>query len=151
MNPRAIEVRQATVADLDALVPLFDAYRRFYRRPGAPERARAFLLDRFIHLESVIFLAFVEGAAVGFAQLYPSFSSVSMARIYILNDLFVTPDSRARGTGAALLQAAADYGRRTGAVRLVLSTEETNATAQSVYEKNGWKRDTAFRVYELTL
>jgi hypothetical protein len=34
-----IEVRQATVADLNRLIPLFDAYRRFYRHPTEPLRS----------------------------------------------------------------------------------------------------------------
>jgi GNAT superfamily N-acetyltransferase len=151
MNEPEIEVRQATVEDLDLVAPLFDAYRQFYRQPSDPERARRFLLDRFSHNQSVIFLAFADGAAIGFTQLYPSFSSVRMARIFILNDLFLAPEARRRGAGSALLEAAAEYGRRVGAVRLVLSTEATNATAQAAYEKMGWKRDTAFWVYELSL
>jgi hypothetical protein len=73
------EVRQATVADLDLLVPLFDAYRQFYRQPSHPGQARQFLRERFEHDQSVIFLAFADGAAVGFSQLYPSFSSGAMA------------------------------------------------------------------------
>jgi GNAT superfamily N-acetyltransferase len=151
MATPALEVRQATVADLDAIVPLFDAYRQFYRAPSDTERARRFLRERFEHNQSVIFLAFDGGRAVGFTQLYPSFSSVSMARIFVLNDLFVAPEARGRRAGAALLDAAADYGRRVGAVRLALSTELTNTTAQGVYEKRGWKRDTVFCFYELRL
>jgi GNAT superfamily N-acetyltransferase len=144
-------VRQATIADLDNLIPLFDAYRQFYRQPSDPERARRFLLGRFEHNQSVIFIAFEDGAAIGFTQLYPSFSSVGMARIFILNDLFVSPETRRRGVGAALLHAAAEYGRRLAAIRLVLSTEVINANAQSLYEKTGWKRDTVFCVYQLAL
>ena len=150
MEP-AVEIRQATVADLDRLVPLFDAYRQFYRHPSDLARARRFLLDRFEHNQSIIFLAWDRAAAVGFTQLYPSFSSGAMARIFVLNDLFVTPGARRRGTASALLQAAARYGQRFGAVRLVLSTEVTNTKAQALYESLGWKRDTAFYVYELPL
>jgi GNAT superfamily N-acetyltransferase len=151
MTTGEVEVRQATVADLDRVVPLFDAYRQFYRLPSEPERARRFLRERFEHDQSVIFLAFHEAAAVGFTQLYPSFSSGAMARIFILNDLFVSPEARRRGTGSALLGAAAGYGRRSGALRLVLSTEIANIAAQSVYGKLGWKRDTVFCVYQLAL
>jgi ribosomal protein S18 acetylase RimI-like enzyme len=151
MTTHGIEVRQATVGDLDLLVPLFDAYRQFYRQPSDPERARRFLLERFEHNQSVIFLAFDGGVVVGFTQLYPSFSSGAMRRIFVLNDLFVTPETRRRGTGSALLRAAAEYGQRVGALRLVLSTEVGNATAQSVYERLGWKRDTVFCVYQLVL
>jgi GNAT superfamily N-acetyltransferase len=137
MTTRGVEVRQATVADLNLLVPLFDAYRQFYRQPAEPERARRFLLERFELNQSVILLALEDAAAIGFTQLYPSFSSGAMARIFILNDLFVAPQARRRGVGSALLQAAAHHGRRLGALRLVLSTEITNTIAQSVYEGTG--------------
>ena len=151
MTTHEVAIRQATVADLDLLVPLFDAYRQFYRQPSEPERARHFLLKRFELNQSVIFLAFEDSSAIGFAQLYPSFSSGAMARIFILNDLFVAPKSRRQGAASALLQAAAEHGRRVGALRVVLSTEITNTTAQSAYERLGWKRDAVFCVYQLAL
>jgi ribosomal protein S18 acetylase RimI-like enzyme len=149
-NP-GIAVRQATVADLDLLVPLFEAYRQFYRQPSDPDRARQFLLERFEHNQSVIFLAFSTGVAIGFTQLYPIFSSTAMRRIFILNDLFVAPEARRSKAGSALLQTAAEYGQRVGALRLKLSTELNNTTAQSVYESLGWKRDTVFCGYQLEL
>ena len=148
---RSLVIRQATVSDLDGLVPLFDGYRQFYRQASEPDRIRKFLLDRFEHNQSVIFVAVKDGTAVGFTQLYPSFSSGALARIFILNDLFVDPGARLIGTASALLQAAAEYGRRVGALRLVLSTEVTNIPAQSLYEKLGWKRNTEFCTYQITL
>jgi GNAT superfamily N-acetyltransferase len=146
MNPT---VRQATAFDIDDLTPLFDAYRQFYRQPSEPERIRRFLLDRFEHNQSVIFIAESDGVAIGFTQLYPSFSSGALARIYVLNDLFVGPIGRRAGAGTAPLHAAADYARRVGALRLVLSTELTNTAAQALYEKLGWKRNTDFCNYQL--
>lgn len=151
MNPMQVLIRQATVADLDRLVPLFDGYRQFYGRQSEPEPIRLFLRDRFEHNQSVIFLAERGDSAVGFTQLYPSFSSGALRRIFILNDLFVDPEARQGGVGAALLEAAADYGRRVGALRLELSTKVTNQTAQALYQKLGWHRDTEFYTYELTL
>jgi ribosomal protein S18 acetylase RimI-like enzyme len=147
----SVEVRRATVADLDLVAPLFDAYRQFYRQPSDPERARRFLVDRLERDESVILLVLDAASAIGFTQLYPSFSSGAMARILILNDLFVAPEARRQGAASALLKAAAEYGQAIGAVRLVLSTEVTNRAAQSLYEAMGWKRDTAFCVYQLVL
>jgi ribosomal protein S18 acetylase RimI-like enzyme len=151
VNLPKVDVRAATLDDLDVLVVLFDGYRQFYRQTSDLERAREFLADRLARRESTIFLACAGGRAVGFTQLYPSFSSVAMAPVLILNDLFVAAEARRSGAGAALLQAAADYGRSVGAVRLVLSTEVDNATAQSVYERNGWRRDTRFVSYQLAL
>lgn len=151
MTRSEIELRQATVEDLDLVVPLFDAYRQFYRQPGDPDGARRFLRERFVQNQSVIFLASGGGTSIGFAQLYPSFSSGAMRRIFVLNDLFVAPEARGRGVGSALLHAAAEYGRGHGAIRLVLSTEIGNTAARAVYERMGWKRDTLFCVYELAL
>jgi hypothetical protein len=49
-----IAVRQATIGDLELLVPLFDAYRQFYRKVSDMALARQFLLERFQHNQSVI-------------------------------------------------------------------------------------------------
>ena len=150
-NSAEVEVRRASVTELSLLAPLFDAYRRFYRQPSEPERARRFLQERLEKSESVIFLAFEGAVAIGFTQLYPSFSSGAMAQILILNDLFVVPEARRRGAASALLEAAAGYGRSTGVLRLVLSTEIANTAAQSLYESKGWVRDTVFCAYQLTV
>ena len=145
-----ITIRQAAIDDLDAVAPLFDAYRQFYGRPSDPEGARAFLDDRLQRRESVVFLAFDGEQAVGFTQLYPSFSSVSMAPIVILNDLYVDARARQRGVGTQLLAAAVEHARSVGAIRLTLTTTTTNLTAQRVYEAAGWKRDDVFYVYNFT-
>ncbi len=147
-----ISVRQAVLADLDTLAALFDSYRQFYGRNADLSGARSFLCDRFNHGESVIFLAFDGGGtAAGFTQLYPSFSSTAMARIFVLNDLFVQASARQQGVGTCLLAAAADYARSVSAVRLTLSTATTNETAQAVYAAAGWERDAQFHVYNLAV
>ena len=140
------EVRtvRAELDDLDALVPLFDGYREFYGQRSDPDEARAFLAERFTRGESVIFLAVVDGAIVGFTQLYPLFSSVSMKRLWLLNDLFVSADARKSGAGRALLERAERWAAETGAKGLTLSTQITNTTAQRLYEACGWTRDDEF-------
>src|SRR5260370_1344448 len=147
-----VTVRQATIFDLDLIVPLFDAYRQFYRKQSDLGLARRFLLERFQHNQSIVFLALLpDGSAVGFTQLFPSFSSASAARIFILNDLYVQPEARRKRVGALLLAAAASFGRAVGAVRLTLSTEVTNEAAQALYETERWTRQTDFYVYNLAL
>ena len=151
-EPSDVAVRQATIFDLELIVPLFDAYRQFYRRPSDPDLARRFLLERFQHHESIIFVAVSrEGSALGFTQLFPSFSSLAAERSFILNDLFVSPEARRNRVGSMLLEAAARFGREVGAVRLTLSTEVTNHTAQALYEREGWRRQTEFYFYDLAL
>jgi ribosomal protein S18 acetylase RimI-like enzyme len=146
-------VTRAGSPDLDQVAPLFDAYRRFYEQPSEPGRVRAFLTDRLRNQDSVILLARLEATApaVGFTQLYPTFSSVSIGRAFVLNDLFVDPTAQGRGIGEALLQAAARIARATGALYLELETGVTNLAAQRLYERLGWKRETAFHRYGLDL
>jgi len=147
-----IAIRQATIHDLDAIVPLFDAYRQFYKRPADPQRAREFLAERFRHHESIVFLAFdAGGAAVGFTQLYPLFSSVSATRKYLLNDLYVVPQARRSGAARGLIEAATHFARANGAASMSLSTAVDNAAAQRLYESLGWERDTSYYEYNLTL
>jgi GNAT superfamily N-acetyltransferase len=143
------EVRtvRAELHDLDALVPLFDGYRRFYAQRSDPDGARAFLADRMKRGESVIFLAVVDGTIVGFTQLYPQFSSVSMQKLWLLNDLFVAADARTSGAGRALLERAERWAAETGAKGLTLSTQITNLTAQRLYEASGWTKDDEFIHY----
>ncbi|HKX35201.1 MAG TPA: GNAT family N-acetyltransferase, partial [Rhizorhapis sp.] len=102
-------VRAAGLHDLDLVVPLFDGYRQFYGRTSDEILARTFLRERMGRKESVIFLAEADGRAVGFTQLYPSFTSTGAARIWILNDLFVDPQSRGRGIASLLLEAAVTF------------------------------------------
>jgi GNAT superfamily N-acetyltransferase len=143
------EVRtvRAELHDLDALVPLFDGYRRFYAQRADPDGARAFLADRLKRGESVIFVAVVDGTIVGFTQLYPLFSSVSLKKLWLLNDLFVAADARTSGAGRALLERAERWAAETGAKGLTLSTQLTNLTAQRLYEACGWTKDDEFIHY----
>ncbi|MBS0432640.1 MAG: GNAT family N-acetyltransferase [Proteobacteria bacterium] len=145
-------VMQATLDDLDALAPLFDAYRVFYGKPSDASKARDFLRERLGLRESVVFLARdATGAAQGFTQLYPCFSSVGARRLWILNDLFVAESARGHGVARALMDAARKHALRTGAIRLVLQTARDNAPAQALYESLGYLRSEGMYEYSLEL
>jgi ribosomal protein S18 acetylase RimI-like enzyme len=147
-----IATRLATLDDLDRVATLFDAYRQFYRQPADRPRAREFIQERLQRHESVLLVAETapEGV-VGFCQLYPLFCSVRAVRMYVLYDLFVTPEARGTGAGRALMLAAEEHAAGSGASRLELSTARTNTVAQSLYESLGWVRDEAFFVYSKNL
>ncbi len=147
----AVIIERATLADLDRVVPLFDAYRQFYRQPSEPDRVRGFLADRLRNGDSIVLLAAKAGVAVGFVQLYPMYSSVSIGRSFVLNDLFVAEAGRGHGVGRALLERAAAVGREAGALYLELATAVTNHPAQRLYDRAGWTRDTEFHHYALDL
>lgn len=148
----ATTIRRASAADVDAIAPLFDAYRQFYRKPTDLVTATAFLTARLERGESTILAAYDQaGDVLGFTQIYPGFSSVSAAPAMVLNDLFVIPDARRRGIGRLLIDAAVDFARAQGACHIALSTEIANARAQALYEAAGWKRETEFYTYGYSL
>lgn len=144
-----LDLRRAAAPDLDDLCRLFAGYLRFYDKPVDESRVRDFLSARMQAGESVVFIARRDGSALGFVQLYPAWSSLSQARSWILNDLFVDPAARGGGVARALMQAARSLGADTGAVELMLQTARTNASAQRLYESLGWQRDDDFLVYTL--
>jgi GNAT superfamily N-acetyltransferase len=146
---QSFEIIRATPEHLDLAVPLFDGYRRFYGQARDLEGSRIFLRERMARDESVLFLAVEGTVGFGFTQLYPSFSSVSMQRLWILNDLFVVPEARGRGVAVALLEEARQLAVRTRAVGLELATATDNHAAQRLYENLGWERDEAFHHYSL--
>ena len=149
----SVTIRPATPSDLERIAPMFDAYRQFYGKPADLDRARDFIRERLARGESVIFLAEDEsGGALGFVQLFPSFTSVEARRLWVLNDLFVAEEARGRGVGRALMNAAREHAVRTGAKRLTLETMEDNERAWSLYEALGYvKSEPNVRYYTLEL
>ena len=97
------EIIRASPGHLELMVPLFDAYRQFYKQRSDVAGSREFLRERLEHGESVVFLAMRNGDAVGFMQLYPSFDSIAMKRLWVLNDLFVVPEVRQSGVAKLLM------------------------------------------------
>lgn len=146
-----IIIKQADIADLDEAAVLFNAYREFYGQQPDLEGARAFLFERTAYRQSVIFIARDEasGKAAGFTQLYPVFSSVSMERVLVLNDLFVAEAFRKRGVAQRLLDAAKAYAVSVRAKGLELSTAMDNEAAQRLYEASGYERDESYYHYFL--
>ena len=142
-----LNVRQASFSDLEPLADLFDQYREFQGKPSDLAAAREFLRARFDHGESIAFLAFVGTEPMGFAQLYPSWSSTALARVFVLNDLFVVPRGRRTGVASGLLAAAEHYAWSQGAVRVSLNVGEGNAPGQALYVARGWIRGDQFHAY----
>ncbi len=141
----------ANIEHLEALSVLFDQYRVFYQQASDLDGARLFLEKRFGDRDSIIFAASDSEQLVGFTQLYPSFSSVSMKRVWILNDLFVTFSHRNKGVARLLMAIARQYAEETGAIRIILATQQSNYAAQALYESLGYEKDEVFDHYSLRL
>jgi ribosomal protein S18 acetylase RimI-like enzyme len=143
-----VTVIRAELSDVLYAAQLFAAYREFYGEPFDPSAAGAFLASRIVRDESIVLLGLDDDEVVGFAQVYPTFSSIRLASVWVLNDLFVV--EHARGTGAVdeLLETVLTMARAAGAASVQLSTAHDNHRAQAVYERHGYRLDEVFRTYE---
>jgi GNAT superfamily N-acetyltransferase len=145
------QIREATADDLPRLAPLFDAYRVFYGQVPNPYVAHLFLNERMRRHESKIFIALDTEShqTVGFAQLYPGFSSIRVARTWILEDIYVREDARRQGMATALMTHAEAFAKASGAVGIILNTARANVPAQELYARRGYVRDEEFLTYNL--
>ncbi|RHW37491.1 GNAT family N-acetyltransferase [Lysinibacillus yapensis] len=146
-----MEIIKASIEDLEGVSNLFNLYRMFYQQPSDLGGAKAFIKKRIESKESVIFVVKDQQKYLGFAQLYPTFSSISMKKAWILNDLYVEGEARKQGIGELLLNKTKDFAIETGAKSISLSTTPDNFSAQRLYEKKGYKRDSQFYHYEINL
>jgi ribosomal protein S18 acetylase RimI-like enzyme len=143
-----VDIKRIGLDEVDAVTELFLGYLEFYKRPTERELAKAFLMERLKRDESVILAARMENEPpLGFVQVYRSFSSVSMAPVWILNDLFVIPEARRLGVGRALVGMVVDLARSAGAARVILSTDESNTSAQTLYASEGFTTGHPVRHY----
>lgn len=142
------KIRRATVVDVDQLTDLVEQYRAFYKQePNA--KTKQYLTDRLSNGESIVFVAEENGTLVGFTQCYPTFSTVSLSQIWLLNDLFVDPNHRGKHIADELMVMAESEAKAAGATRIWLRTAHTNTPAQALYEGRGWVQDEVFRRYDL--
>ncbi len=133
-------IERISLAQISDILPLFDDYRIFYGQPSDKQGAAQFLTDRLQREEAIIFAAYINNEAVGFTQLYYTFSSVSLEPSLILNDLFVSKTHRKKDIGKSLLQRAQDFCSANRFKGLALETD-TNNPAQKLYERLGWRKD----------
>jgi len=142
------EISRATVSDLAELHGLVEKYRAFYKQPEN-DKTRSYLEQRLKNDQAVVFIARVDGEAVGFTLLYPTFSTVSLSDIWLLNDLYVDESARGKGIANQLMDVAEVAAKEAGATRVFLRTANDNLPAQALYEGRNWVKDEVFRRYDL--
>jgi ribosomal protein S18 acetylase RimI-like enzyme len=142
------EISKVTASDLAELHPLVEKYRAFYKQPEN-DKTLGFLEERIKNQEAVAFIARVNGEAVGFTLLYPTFSTVSLSNIWLLNDLYVAESARGNGIANELMDVAEAAAKSAGATRVFLRTANDNLPAQALYEGRNWIKDEVFRRYDL--
>ncbi|HVH65804.1 MAG TPA: GNAT family N-acetyltransferase [Candidatus Acidoferrum sp.] len=135
-------VRRTTMEDRPQLVELMQGYFAFYRKPLPTDDKLLEFLDALEvdPDQGVQLVAEADGRLMGFASLYTIFDTLLADRILVMNDLFVRPDARSGGIGAALFSASRTYAREHGFPRLDWVTAPDNVEAQRFYERHGGRR-----------
>lgn len=137
-----MKIIKASIYEAEQVSRLFDDYRVFYDQEPDIDGAIRFISDRLTKDESVIFLAVDENnEGIGFLQLYPSFTSIGMKRIWILNDLYVDILHRKNKVAEQLIEKCKELVRETDAAGLVLETQNENYPAKRLYYKSGFIKD----------
>ena len=148
----SINIKKVSMNEVKEVAKVFNAYRVFYGQESDLELAEDFLKQRVQNNESVIFCIFDEdNNALAFTQLYPSFSSVSAKRSWILNDLFVAENHRKQGYAKVLMQKAKEMVQEDEGKGIFLQTAKSNVNAQALYESLEYERDEEYYSYYLSL
>ena len=139
--------------DLPELMPMLRGYCDFYRVDPSDEKLTELMRTLIAHPDEGLQLIARQsegtaGVPVGFATIFWTWQTLYAARVGVLNDLYVTPQSRGTGTGRALLAHCLQVCHDRGAEKLVWETAPDNATAQRLYDGIGAEKST-WITYEL--
>lgn len=137
-----IIISRINVDFFDQVVDLVDQYRVFYGQDSDKVRVGAFMRQVMSRNESILYGAIDDSRKIiGFVQLYVSYSTVALAPLWILNDLYVELGSRKQGVATKLIQHALLEAQVLGVKKVLLETHNTNIIAQQLYEQLGFVRD----------
>jgi GNAT superfamily N-acetyltransferase len=124
--------------EVEALAKIFDQYRAHYgQRPGGSTTVD-WLVHRLVSGKLRAFVAEDGAEIVGFATATEVPASLRLAYFWHVRDLFVLPTHRRVGTARALLAFVRAAALDSGAIRLVVQTEEDNEAAIGLYEDSGY-------------
>ena len=148
-----MRIIQASIDHLDLLTPMFIRFREENGADTLPESSRKYLEERLTNQDSVIYLAFddAEKTLYGFCQLFPSYSSSSLKRVWLINDIYVSQDARRQLVADRLLQKAKQMANETNSVRLRAMHQANNPNARAMYESIGFRDDKRFVTLTLEL
>lgn len=140
-------------ADLTELMPMMRSYCDFYRVAPSDEKlvvlSRALITNPDQGLQLIAREADgTSGHPVGFATIYWTWQTLYAARVGVLNDLYVVPESRGSGAGRHLIGRCLQLCHDRGAEKLVWETAPDNETAQRLYDGIGAEKST-WVTYEL--
>jgi GNAT superfamily N-acetyltransferase len=124
------------VATLHALIRALAQYERLeHQVTGSEEQLRTHLFGARPYAEALVSEA--EGAIVGFALIFHTYSTFLAQPGLYLEDLFVLPEHRRRGHGRALIRGVARLAVERGCGRFEWSVLDWNEPAIAFYRSLG--------------
>lgn len=129
-------IRELTVADHAAWLPLWQGYLAFYQA-DLDEETTALTFDNLVRNDQGMF-AFVaeqDGQLLGLVHCVPHRATWTKTSYCYLEDLFVSPDGRGNGIGRALIEAVYARADAIGSTRVYWMTDTNNTAAQLLYDK----------------
>ncbi|WP_419818947.1 GNAT family N-acetyltransferase [Glaciibacter flavus] len=130
-----VQVRPLVDRDFFPWLGLWEGYSAFYDSPVTDEKALrvwTWLMDKQHDLTG--FVAHDGDDLLGLVHVREYPRTLDGDRALFLDDLFVDPDSRERGVGAALIEQAKSFARENGLSVINWITAEDNDNAQRLYD-----------------
>ncbi len=126
-----------------AILTMMDAYSRDPMGDERPlsEYAREHLISGLLdHPTTIVFLAFEGAKPCGIATCFRGFSTFAAKPLINISDFYVEPRLRGNGIGRQMLDAIATEAKSLGCCRLTLEVQQNNKTAQTVYQRFGFRQ-----------
>ncbi|QAY78442.1 GNAT family N-acetyltransferase [Sphingosinicella sp. BN140058] len=135
-------IRAATPADIAVIHSFVRELAAFEQAPDAVESTDAMLHEALFGEDPAAEALIAArddtpGEAIGFAIFYRTFSTWTGKRGIWLDDLYITPDARGSGAGAALLKAIAGIAIDRGYARFEWWVLDWNTPAIDFYRAKG--------------
>lgn len=148
---KELQIIRAELENIDMASLIFNDYRTFYNQQPNIRGCYDFLSERMINNESLVYLGLIENNPVAFMQIYQSFSSVGLKKIYILNDLYVAEKYRNKKIGRAMLVKALEVAKTQNITKIILQTAKNNQPAQNLYQSFGFSQEQEFLTLAIDL
>ncbi len=144
-----VDIKRCNINDLERLVPLFDDYRQHFKQASDLVAVKTYLAERLETKDALIYLAQSGEELHGFVVLYPSFSSIGLAPIWILNDFYLKSGNNKRLMAKKLLDQLSQDCREAGAIRIEVTTRKENHKLHKLYKDYGFEKDYKYDYYFL--
>jgi GNAT superfamily N-acetyltransferase len=133
-NPTIL--RPIAPADFDRWLPLWQGYNLFYGRPTFPSEITQMTWSRFFDAYEPVHAMVAErdGELLGLVHYIFHRSTIFIAPVCYLQDLFTTEAARGQGVGRALIESVYEQAKLAGSPRVYWLTHETNETAMKLYD-----------------